>query len=499
MPLLNIKTKSFSATCRKRFEIHLHYRDLCRESLVGVDYILCKYVYFAINHQEPIKLWLLVSILNKLRLSHRRLLIIVYYSISNNFPAMRAVSGKGTLFMKKHHAGLLTALLIAAHPMAFADSKAPAHAEAADHAKDAHAEPAGAGKSAPAAAAVTAAVAAPGDHGGAGKPADAAAPAKPVVKKKAKLAKKPAPVPAATAVADHGDAHAAPKPSAAASAGDKRVHVKDRAALSTAVAAAHANDHAAAPAAAAASVAGHDAHADSKQDAAAPAHANNHADSHATPPAAAPVDVRKVEVAAPAAHAAPVAHAAPNATNATNATNAHDSHAVQAAAECLMPLKVEVAALFDRWNAALKTGNPKKVVANYAPASLLLPTVSNKPRFTAAEKEDYFVHFLERKPEGKIDDRMIEVDCNSATDAGLYTFKFADGAIVKARYSFSYKKVGEEWLISSHHSSAMPEKDDASVAQAQTHTTSHASAKPTSKAAERSEQGTRAEGWVRFP
>ena len=395
--------------------------------------------------------------------------------------------------MKKHHAELLTALLIAANPMAFADSKAPAHAEAADHAKDAHAEPAGAGKSAPAAAAVTAAVAAPGDHGGAGKPADAAAPAgaeepaKPVVKKKARVAKKPAPVPAATAVADHGDAHAAPKPSAAASAGDKRVHVKDRAALSAAVTTAHGDHHAAAPAAPAA---GHDAHADSKPDNAAPAHANNHSDSHAAPPAAAAADVHKVEVAAPAAHAAP---------SATKATNAYDSHAVQAAAECLMPLKVEVAALFDRWNASLKTGNPKKVVANYAPASLLLPTVSNKPRFTAAEKEDYFVHFLERKPEGKIDDRMIEVDCNSATDAGLYTFKFADGAIVKARYSFSYKKVGEEWLISSHHSSAMPEKDDASVAQAQTHTTSHASAKPTSKAAERSEQGTRAEGWVRFP
>ena len=428
--------------------------------------------------------------------------------------------------MKKHHAELLTALLIAANPMAFADSKAPAHAEAADHAKDAHAEPAGAGKSAPAAAAVTAAVAAPGDHGGAGKPADAAAPAgaeepaKPVVKKKARVAKKPAPVPAAKATADHGDAHgdahAAPKPSLAASPGDKRVHVKDRAALSAAVTTAHGDHHAAAPAAPAAghdahahskhgdaapaaAHAAHDAHAASTPDNAAPAHANNHSDSHAAPPAAAAADVHKVEVAAPAAHAAPVAHAAPSATKATNATNAHDSHAVQAAAECLMPLKVEVAALFDRWNASLKTGNPKKVVANYAPASLLLPTVSNKPRFTAAEKEDYFVHFLERKPEGKIDDRMIEVDCNSATDAGLYTFKFADGAIVKARYSFSYKKVGEEWLISSHHSSAMPEKDDASVAQAQTHTTSHASAKPTSKAAERSEQGTRAEGWVRFP
>ncbi|HTR57853.1 MAG TPA: DUF4440 domain-containing protein [Casimicrobiaceae bacterium] len=119
----------------------------------------------------------------------------------------------------------------------------------------------------------------------------------------------------------------------------------------------------------------------------------------------------------------------------------------------------EVAALFDRWNASLKTGEPKKVVANYAAKSILLPTVSNKPRLTAAEKEDYFEHFLEKKPVGQIDFRSIELDCNVAIDSGLYTFTYGDGSKTKARYTFTYKWDGKHWLITSHHSSAMPEKD----------------------------------------
>ncbi|MEJ8850940.1 SgcJ/EcaC family oxidoreductase [Variovorax rhizosphaerae] len=119
----------------------------------------------------------------------------------------------------------------------------------------------------------------------------------------------------------------------------------------------------------------------------------------------------------------------------------------------------QIAALFDRWNASLQTGDPKKVVANYAPKSILLPTVSNKPRLNAEEKLDYFEHFLPRKPVGTIDSRRIEIDCNSAIDAGLYTFKFGDGSQVKARYTFTYRWTGKQWLITSHHSSTMPEKD----------------------------------------
>lgn len=126
---------------------------------------------------------------------------------------------------------------------------------------------------------------------------------------------------------------------------------------------------------------------------------------------------------------------------------------------CKPASEKEVAALFDRWNSSLQTGEPKKVVQNYDKKSILLPTVSNKPRLTAEEKEDYFEHFLQRKPVGAIDSRSIEIDCNTAIDAGLYTFTFADGSSVHARYTFTYKWNGKQWLITSHHSSAMPERN----------------------------------------
>lgn len=119
----------------------------------------------------------------------------------------------------------------------------------------------------------------------------------------------------------------------------------------------------------------------------------------------------------------------------------------------------EIAALFDRWNRSLQTGDAHAVVANYAARSILLPTVSNKPRVTAAEKLDYFEHFLENKPSGTIDFSFIDIGCNSALDAGLYTFVFAKtGAKVAARYTFTYAWDGKQWLISSHHSSKMPEE-----------------------------------------
>ena len=126
---------------------------------------------------------------------------------------------------------------------------------------------------------------------------------------------------------------------------------------------------------------------------------------------------------------------------------------------CHAATKQQIASLFDRWNRSLQTGDAKKVVANYATKSILLATVSNTPRLTPEAKEDYFVHFLEKKPVGKIDSSTIEIDCNTAFDAGLYTFTFGDGSQVKARYTYTYRWNGHQWLITSHHSSAMPEKE----------------------------------------
>ena len=120
--------------------------------------------------------------------------------------------------------------------------------------------------------------------------------------------------------------------------------------------------------------------------------------------------------------------------------------------------KKEIASLFDRWNKSLKSGDPNKVVKNYAKNSILLATLANKPRLTVAQKKSYFKFFLANKPAGKINSRKIEVGYDTAVDAGIYTFKFAKtGAVVKARYTFTYRFNRNKWLITSHHSSRMPE------------------------------------------
>ena len=138
----------------------------------------------------------------------------------------------------------------------------------------------------------------------------------------------------------------------------------------------------------------------------------------------------------------------------------HPANEVARSETCHATSEQEIAALFERWNKSLQSGDPHQVVANYAEHSILLPTVSNKPRATAAEKEDYFHHFLDNRPSGVIDWRSIEIDCNTAVDSGLYTFTFGtNGKQVRARYTFTYKWFGDRWLITSHHSSAMPEKE----------------------------------------
>jgi len=129
----------------------------------------------------------------------------------------------------------------------------------------------------------------------------------------------------------------------------------------------------------------------------------------------------------------------------------------QTTQDCVKTDQQEIAGLFDRWNNSLQTGDAHKVAETYLSDAVLLPTLSNKVRKSDAERVDYFEHFLEKKPVGKIESRTIRTGCNKATDSGVYTFTFADKSSVKARYTFTYVWDGKAWKISSHHSSAMPE------------------------------------------
>ena len=116
-----------------------------------------------------------------------------------------------------------------------------------------------------------------------------------------------------------------------------------------------------------------------------------------------------------------------------------------------------IAALFEEWNTALQTGEPKNVTALYESNAILLPTISNQVRHNHEEIEDYFIHFLAKGPKGVINESNIRTFGNVAITSGIYTFTFSDGDSVQARFTYVYRWNGQRWLIVEHHSSALPE------------------------------------------
>ena len=120
--------------------------------------------------------------------------------------------------------------------------------------------------------------------------------------------------------------------------------------------------------------------------------------------------------------------------------------------------EADVLGLFDQWNTALSTLNPDTVTALYADNAVLLPTVSNQVRHNHEEIRDYFVGFLQKSPQGVVDEFNVNILSDThATNSGVYTFTFGDGSKVSARFSYLYVASKDGWKILQHHSSAMPE------------------------------------------
>ena len=120
--------------------------------------------------------------------------------------------------------------------------------------------------------------------------------------------------------------------------------------------------------------------------------------------------------------------------------------------------EADVLGLFDQWNTALSTLNPDTVTALYADNAVLLPTVSNQVRHNHEEIMDYFVGFLQKSPQGVVDEFNVNILSDThATNSGVYTFTFGDGSKVSARFSYLYVASNDGWKILQHHSSAMPE------------------------------------------
>jgi hypothetical protein len=87
--------------------------------------------------------------------------------------------------------------------------------------------------------------------------------------------------------------------------------------------------------------------------------------------------------------------------------------------------------------------------------------VADRARRSGATLRDYFVTAFKVLPGLKVafGDQLVRVYGDTAINTGYYTFSYAKDGKTKtlpARYSFTYVKNGDRWLIVDHHSSAMP-------------------------------------------
>jgi uncharacterized protein (TIGR02246 family) len=121
----------------------------------------------------------------------------------------------------------------------------------------------------------------------------------------------------------------------------------------------------------------------------------------------------------------------------------------------------DVAAATLKWAQTLGQNDPDKVVLLYAPDAVLWGTLSPTVRADRAALRDYFVTAFKVLPGLKVTfgEQLIRVYGNTAVNTGYYTFSYSkDGEpkTLPARYSFTFVKEGENWMIVDHHSSAMP-------------------------------------------
>lgn len=119
--------------------------------------------------------------------------------------------------------------------------------------------------------------------------------------------------------------------------------------------------------------------------------------------------------------------------------------------------KEEVAAAVVAWASALGEDDPDKVLPLYGDDAVLWGTLSPALRADRAALRDYFVTAF--KVLVTFGEQKVRVYGGAAVNTGYYTFSYVKDGETKtlpARYSFTYVKRGDRWLIVDHHSSAMP-------------------------------------------
>jgi uncharacterized protein (TIGR02246 family) len=122
---------------------------------------------------------------------------------------------------------------------------------------------------------------------------------------------------------------------------------------------------------------------------------------------------------------------------------------------------------FAVWNQALLSLDSRKVAELYADDASFLPTLNPELKKGEEGVEQYFKHFLEKHPEGKIVEGVVQEisadengDVSAFLHSGLYNFAVGEPnnrQIVEARFTFLWQKdKNGAWKIKHHHSSLKP-------------------------------------------
>ena len=114
--------------------------------------------------------------------------------------------------------------------------------------------------------------------------------------------------------------------------------------------------------------------------------------------------------------------------------------------------------LLEKWTNAVKSGDPKQVTDLYLDDAILLGTFSNEERVGHELILEYFENLLKSPVDIEIVSEYPHDFESAAVNSGLYNF-VTDGKTINARFSFVYHKNNDEWKITSHHSSVIPESD----------------------------------------
>ena len=114
--------------------------------------------------------------------------------------------------------------------------------------------------------------------------------------------------------------------------------------------------------------------------------------------------------------------------------------------------------LLNSWVEKIKTNDAAQVADMYHTDGLLLGTFSNSERKGQELILNYFKNLFSSQVDVTVITKHEYKSDSISTSSGLYDFE-VNGLIIKARFSFVFLKIEEDWKILTHHSSVLPNED----------------------------------------